>query len=106
MVDKSTCLNNPQEPREDLNVKLVEYNTIASSMGCFSQKVGQLQKNIMRKYEEELQVLYKFDRVESKYRENVAEKFKLAIESYCESTGRRKGDVLFVIEDEERMVLD
>lgn len=57
MVDKSMCCgNNPCEPRPELLLKLVEFNTIASSMGVLSEKVGKIQKHIMQKYADHLKV--------------------------------------------------
>jgi glutathione synthase len=36
------------------SVKLVEYNTIASSFGCLSQKVGEVHEYVRSKYEDDL----------------------------------------------------
>lgn len=44
------------QPNND--VKLVEYNTIASSFGILTQKVGIIQKYIKEKYGDEIQQNY------------------------------------------------
>jgi hypothetical protein len=84
----------------------VEYNTIASSMGVLSEKVAQMQNHIMEKYADQLELNYKFERFESTYLVSVVNKIKLAVDSYCESVGRQYGDVLFMVEDDERNILD
>ena len=40
------------------SVKLVEYNTIASSFGCLSQKVSELHEYVRSKYQEDLGMNY------------------------------------------------
>ena len=45
------------------SVKLVEYNTIASSFGILSQKVGQVQEYIKHKYSDDIK--YNYSRMET-----------------------------------------
>ena len=116
-------------------LKLVEYNTIASSFGCLSFKVRQMHDYIVKKYGDQLPLSHqvgesgnygqhlveiwngfgKLPMLEDDYSyvDTLASKFARAIELYQESTGRvvqREQNariwVLFVCEDDERNLCD
>jgi len=118
------------QPNND--VKLVEYNTIASSFGILTQKVGIMQQYIRDKYGDEIKQNYQY--IEKK--EGLSEEdqqilsfgnnamkdfstkmigyFKIAIDSYVTNMKSKYDDynsealpwVLFVITDDERNVID
>lgn len=76
-------------------MKLVEYNTIACSFGCLSQKVRELQDYICDKYSSEMKFNYKMpsktfpDDLAYLYKEpyivRLTNTFKMAVDLYRES---------------------
>jgi len=106
------------------SLKLVEYNTIACSFGCLSQKVRNLQDYICHKYCKELPRNYgieckceesvKMNEMnERSYTDRLVDCFKQAIVLYQKSLEERgftdiqsNPAVLFVVEDTERNVID
>ena len=111
------------------SVKLVEYNTIASSFGVLSQKVKFVQEYLRHKYEGQIEYNYKplkpldFDAdlartvefgntAQNSFTEKMVANFKTAMEHY-KRTLKEKFNiesqdpwVLFVVEDKERNVVD
>lgn len=106
------------QPTREL--KLVEYNTIASSFGCLSQKVRNLHHYLADKYAPELKFNYNLpiqecckhtaqiaDLYLDSYIDRLVNQFCEAINLYRKSTKRTEPVcVLFVIEDNERNVID
>ena len=111
------------------SVKLVEYNTIASSFGILSQKVKQVQSYIKQKYGDQLTYNYEpinpkdHDEPESSiiefgnskmdtFLDSMVKNFDRAISEYKrtqkEKFGAESNDpwVLFVVEEKERNVID
>ena len=100
--------------------KLVEYNTIACSFGCLSQKVKNLQEYIVDKYKQVLKLNYAFPMkpltgdlnhlFSEPYIDRLVESFKHATDLYKQSVSisdqNRPVYVLFVVEDKERNVID
>ena len=82
------------------SLKLVEYNTIACSFGCLSQKVKEIQDYLIDKYGRELAELnYQGccckpnsmiqDLQAEPYIVRLVDQFKLAIDFYMESTAKK-----------------
>lgn len=114
------------------SVKMVEYNTIASSFGILSQKVLEVQDYIRNKYGKDLNYCYEKidpntneeltpeDKVivdyannkQRSYIDNMVSNFKQAITLYKQSQKEKFGAepedpwVLFVVEEKERNVVD
>lgn len=101
-------------------MKLVEYNTIACSFGCLSQKVKELQDYICDKYAPEMNFNYKMPMRElpedlaylykEPYIDRLVNCFKTATDLYRDSVQigpeSRPLTVLFMVEDNERNVID
>ena len=100
-------------------LKMVEYNTVASSMGCLWNAVKGIQAYLHAKYESEMP----YDLVEATlsgpyarvfelkfdYKKELAKNFGEAMTHYIpQSGGKEKSKVwfLFVVEDEERNIGD
>lgn len=114
------------------SLRLVEYNTIASSFGCLSNMVRDMHRYVIGKYGDRLPLNYgiradsneihtKYLREDPEmaqmaihdpnysYADNLVDEFKRAIVLYKESTGLSedvKPWVLFVCEDDERNLCD
>ena len=110
--------------------KLVEYNTIASSFGCLSQKLKDVQEYIRTKYEGQIKYNYSpinpsdYTSEEDRktiafasnqmdtFLESMVEYFQRAIKEYKRTLHEKFGIeskdpwVLFVVEDSERNVID
>ena len=115
------------QPNND--VKLVEYNTIASSFGVLTQKVGIMQEYIREKYkndipqkysfiydkeglsDEDKQILHFGNDAMKDFISKMVNYFKRAIDSYKQSMKEKYGSepsdpwVLFVITAAERNIL-
>lgn len=111
------------------SVKLVEYNTIASSFGILSQKVKLVQEYIKQKYSDELKYNYEplnpADHAEAdrpiiefcnskmdSFLDSMISYFQKAISEYKRTVKEKLGHdaadpwVLFVCEEKERNVID
>ncbi|CDW80919.1 glutathione synthetase [Stylonychia lemnae] len=104
------------------SLKLVEYNTVASSFGCLCQKVTEVQNLVRNKYADSLSFNYTPDQIKDdglgkSYIKDLASTFKDAVQRYHEDMTRRFPDlyedrkleshwVLFVIDKEERNICD
>jgi glutathione synthase len=111
MIDKETDF-----------LKLVEYNTVASSFGCLCQKVKEMQTYLVDKYGPRLELSYQEhakldDNLGQDYIKKIADVFKRANEQYLQSMKARypakyekvtSKDLwtLFVIDKEERNICD
>ena len=116
------------QPNND--VKLVEYNTIASSFGILTQKVGIMQRYIKEKYGDEIHQNYDFitdsssmsqedqeilnfgNNAMKSFSSKMISYFNIAIQNYKLSMKTKYNIesknpwVLFVITDDERNVID
>lgn len=101
-------------------LKLVEYNTIASSFGPLSWKVGELQEYLAAKHlsnQSEIKINYepvdlaKIHPMHAKgrvYVDGHIKAYKQAIDYYRETVGRKDADafVLYVASNDERNLID
>ena len=112
------------------SVKLVEYNTIASSFGILSESVRKMHEYIRNKYgsdvnylrdtlspsaladEEDKEILRFGNDKQLTFMDDMLSSFKEALEHYSSSVKAKFGHqcedpwVLFVVEDSERNVID
>ena len=107
------------------SIKLVEYNTIASSFGCLSNKVREMHSYVLGKYGDRLPLNYgvtdqyrkyisadesmaglPIHQDDHNYVDKLVAKFAKSIELYQPSQETAKSWVLFVCEDDERNICD
>ena len=96
-------------------LKLVEYNTIASSFGPLSQKVGELQNYISKKYlgkpnyqKSDLTQVHEMHNDGKSYIDRHVLTFKQAVDLYKTAVPESSEDlyVLYVVDASERNVVD
>ena len=105
--------------KESSSLKLVEYNTIASSFGCLHQRVREMQKYIRGKYNHEIKYNYDPSKLEDdlgvNYIKDLAQVFRDAIYCYKESMIERFPEhstniediwVAFIVDPSERNIID
>ena len=93
-------------------LKLVEYNTIASSLSSLSERVRTIQTYILDKYSDSLTLNYGpclDDKLSAKNIEFMADVFYQSCQRYLMSRSDKKPNdlwVLFVIDEGERNICD
>ena len=67
-------------------LKLVEYNTIASSMGCLCQRLSEIHAYIMRKYSDKLHFNYEQnEETAPDFIKEMADIFKRTLDRYAQN---------------------